>query len=354
MEAIDFKKLLLEERKKSKKRSVKPPCNNDDDPNQSRLYTHQQDDDATTNDGLSTSPKAAVSADPPLSWQQSTKRKIPTWSYPPGFLSLKAVALKIICDDPPTISYSSTSFLHHPSNDQSSGTTQSARSSIDPINNSKSNEKQVSPSQALETWLARIPSGDSGIGEWKTMSFGKRRVCMFVVGEPQETTSPSAQRTSLQSSSSLPPPLEELAQELVEQGIFAPETRPNHVLLNEYQPGQGIMPHTDGPAYYSRTATLSLCSPVVMEFTPRQQQQQTIMTETSNKPMPPLQVLLEPSSLLVFQDDAYLEYCHGIPMDVWQDTTTDHCLNTSANQTIHRGFRYSLTFRHKKETCLER
>src|SRR5256885_13581058 len=35
-------------------------------------------------------------------------------------------------------------------------------------------------------------------------------------------------------------------------GIFkdSPHGSPNHVLINEYLPGQGIMPHEDGPAYY--------------------------------------------------------------------------------------------------------
>ena len=31
----------------------------------------------------------------------------------------------------------------------------------------------------------------------------------------------------------------------------------NHVLVNEYQPGQGIMAHTDGPAYSTVVATIS-------------------------------------------------------------------------------------------------
>lgn len=31
----------------------------------------------------------------------------------------------------------------------------------------------------------------------------------------------------------------------------------NHVLINEYQPGQGIMAHTDGPAYSTVVATIS-------------------------------------------------------------------------------------------------
>ncbi|KAG0661647.1 hypothetical protein C6P46_003868 [Rhodotorula mucilaginosa] len=42
------------------------------------------------------------------------------------------------------------------------------------------------------------------------------------------------------------------------------ERGPNHCLVNEYLPGQGIMPHTDGPAYLPCTSTLSLGSHTVL------------------------------------------------------------------------------------------
>ncbi|KAF1758043.1 hypothetical protein GCK72_014501 [Caenorhabditis remanei] len=34
----------------------------------------------------------------------------------------------------------------------------------------------------------------------------------------------------------------------------------NHVLVNEYEPGQGIMPHTDGPAFHRIVTTLTVGS----------------------------------------------------------------------------------------------
>jgi alkylated DNA repair protein alkB family protein 6 len=34
--------------------------------------------------------------------------------------------------------------------------------------------------------------------------------------------------------------------------------KPNHVLLNEYLPGQGISPHLDGDLFYPTIATVSL------------------------------------------------------------------------------------------------
>ena len=49
--------------------------------------------------------------------------------------------------------------------------------------------------------------------------------------------------------------------------IYPSRTFPfNHCLVNEYESGQGIMPHTDGPAYYPIVTTISLQSPTVIEF----------------------------------------------------------------------------------------
>lgn len=45
---------------------------------------------------------------------------------------------------------------------------------------------------------------------------------------------------------------------------------PNHVLVNEYLPGQGIMPHEDGAAYRPVVATVSLGSAAVVEFWPKE------------------------------------------------------------------------------------
>jgi len=42
-----------------------------------------------------------------------------------------------------------------------------------------------------------------------------------------------------------------------QQRIFTSGKTPNHVLVNEYLPGQGIMPHTDGPLFHPTIATVS-------------------------------------------------------------------------------------------------
>ncbi|RAH73486.1 uncharacterized protein BO66DRAFT_408825 [Aspergillus aculeatinus CBS 121060] len=62
----------------------------------------------------------------------------------------------------------------------------------------------------------------------------------------------------------------------------APHGAPNHVLVNEYCPGQGIMPHEDGAAYYPLVATVSLGAPIVLDL------------------------------LLVTTDGIYTDFLHGI------------------------------------------
>nr|CAD1833131.1 unnamed protein product [Ananas comosus var. bracteatus] len=107
----------------------------------------------------------------------------------------------------------------------------------------------------------------------------------------------------------------------------------NHVLINEYLPDQGIMPHQDGPAYFPVVAILSLGSPAVIDFTPHQRIKEctpaAVETEVS-KERDRLSsttefaceekddhhhlcsLLLMPRSLFVFKDRAYSDYLHGI------------------------------------------
>ncbi len=47
---------------------------------------------------------------------------------------------------------------------------------------------------------------------------------------------------------------------------FPESNQANHVLLNEYTPGQGILPHTDGPLFFPVIATVSLGSHTVLDF----------------------------------------------------------------------------------------
>ncbi|CAK0911363.1 unnamed protein product, partial [Prorocentrum cordatum] len=80
---------------------------------------------------------------------------------------------------------------------------------------------------------------------------------------------------------------------------------PNHVLVNHYRPGEGIMPHTDGPAYEPAAAILSLGSATVFEFW------RDHAHVVGGEP-PALALLVPPRSLLVFTEEAYSAHLHGI------------------------------------------
>ena len=53
---------------------------------------------------------------------------------------------------------------------------------------------------------------------------------------------------------------------LVAAGVFPADEPPNHVLVNEYEPGRGIPAHKDGPMYMPRVAILSLGSVASFDF----------------------------------------------------------------------------------------
>uniref|UniRef100_J3N2R1 Alpha-ketoglutarate-dependent dioxygenase AlkB-like domain-containing protein n=1 Tax=Oryza brachyantha TaxID=4533 RepID=J3N2R1_ORYBR len=96
------------------------------------------------------------------------------------------------------------------------------------------------------------------------------------------------------------------------------------------------MPHQDGPAYFPVVAIISLASPVVIDFTPHKRlkgeeftdpqnshsgESQTATSESNgshklegaNEAEPTSSsLLLMPCSLLVFKDQAYTDYLHGI------------------------------------------
>ncbi|KAI9652617.1 MAG: hypothetical protein M1829_001497 [Trizodia sp. TS-e1964] len=88
----------------------------------------------------------------------------------------------------------------------------------------------------------------------------------------------------------------------------SPHNGPNHVLINEYNPGEGIMPHEDGAAYWPVVATISLGAPIVLEITKKRVEQQE---EPRNEGVFG-RILLEPRSLLVLTNDMYSNYLHGI------------------------------------------
>ncbi|PWN52821.1 hypothetical protein IE53DRAFT_339878 [Violaceomyces palustris] len=137
---------------------------------------------------------------------------------------------------------------------------------------------------------------------------------------------------------------------------------PNHCLVNEYLPGQGIMPHEDGGAYFPAVATISLSSHTLLDIyklvdksevpsnpgetngsdskegsekvrvgdeavtqptavgedtrlSPSKNEGTTTLPRPgarSREAEPRFSILQEPRSLLITKGHAYREYLHGI------------------------------------------
>jgi len=105
---------------------------------------------------------------------------------------------------------------------------------------------------------------------------------------------------------------------------------PNHVIVNEYLPGQGIMPHEDGPRYHPVVCTISLGSHAVVNYYRYKPQDAKLSTRADQKeelttqgqsttgsprpidPDPVLSLLLEPRSLVITSSELYTHHLHGI------------------------------------------
>jgi alkylated DNA repair dioxygenase AlkB len=97
-------------------------------------------------------------------------------------------------------------------------------------------------------------------------------------------------------------PLPDWALEIIRQARSRGLTdeEPDQVIVNEYEPGQGIAGHIDcQPCFTGTILSLSLLSPCVMSFKHKQTRQV-------------VPVLLEPRSLVVMQGEARYDWTHGI------------------------------------------
>lgn len=120
----------------------------------------------------------------------------------------------------------------------------------------------------------------------------------------------------------LPGWLHLLATRLHYEGLFA--TPPDQVIVNDYQPGQGIAPHVDCiPCFGGTIASLTLGSGCLMDFT---------HSNTAQK----ISLFLPPRSLLLLQGDARYYWQHGIAKR--KSDVVD-------GVKMQRGRRVSLTFR---------
>lgn len=138
----------------------------------------------------------------------------------------------------------------------------------------------------------------------------------------------------------------------------SPHGRPNHCLVNEYLPGQGIHPHEDGNAYWPVVATVSLGGHTVLHITPKEKQHSPIGDYDLGRKQPRQgwRILQEQRSLLISTGEVYTDCLHGI-----EAVSVDEGLHGGAGGVANwgllgdpgvfgegrkeRGVRVSLTFR---------
>lgn len=153
---------------------------------------------------------------------------------------------------------------------------------------------------------------------------------------------------------SLPDWLQTYAEKISSFGLFDGKVA-NHVLVNEYRHGEGIMPHEDGPLYFPTVTTISLGSHTMLDFYRPVCKEQEGDSEQVTKPQTEeerhfLSLLVEPRSLLVLREDMYVKYLHGIK-NVSSDVITEKvanvaCCSAKPGEMLNRGTRVSLTIRH--------
>lgn len=154
-------------------------------------------------------------------------------------------------------------------------------------------------------------------------------------------------------------------------GLWGEGLLPNHVLVNAYQPGEGIMPHEDGPLYHPAVAILSLEHPAVVRFARKGgsevQAQAAAATDAAAAAEGTAaqhhnfagrlvaSVACMPRSLLIFRDEAYTDCLHGI-LEAQVETIDGSVANVQqaglqAGQGLPRGGeRFALTVRRVLHT----
>jgi len=93
--------------------------------------------------------------------------------------------------------------------------------------------------------------------------------------------------------------------------------------VNEYEAGQGIMPHEDGGAYADVVATVSLSAPIVLDLWEKSTDGEG---QQKGRGRPKYRILQEERSLLITKGDAYQILLHGISerhKDVGLNTGSD-------------------------------
>ncbi|SGY12250.1 BQ5605_C011g06440 [Microbotryum silenes-dioicae] len=115
-----------------------------------------------------------------------------------------------------------------------------------------------------------------------------------------------------------------------------PTHNPNRSLIPRYLPGQGILAHTDGPAYAPIVTTLSLGSHTILQFTPRKNDPTPSdekvdstaplnsfeLASNSKEQSETFSLFLPPRSLILLQDTLYEDWLHSIESKK-EDTADD-------------------------------
>lgn len=172
----------------------------------------------------------------------------------------------------------------------------------------------------------------------------------------------------------LPAWLTALTQRIDALQLYPEGATANHVLINEYLPGQGIMPHEDGPLYYPTIATVSIGTHTVLNFydkvdarvepeaggscgqhdEPASGRATSAVDTAATKPRtePRFCLLLEKNSLLVLRGELYHKL-HGIE-EVTEDVVDSELMlnlplcgsSPTTGQNMARDTRISFTIRH--------
>lgn len=120
----------------------------------------------------------------------------------------------------------------------------------------------------------------------------------------------------------LPDWAENIARKLLRDGLT--QNAFDQLVVNEYQPGQGITPHVDCiPCFGATIISLSLGSSCVMDFTHPQTEEKVA-------------ILLSPGDLVVMQGEARYS---------WQHSIAPRKKDSYKGQELHRTRRISMTFR---------
>lgn len=89
----------------------------------------------------------------------------------------------------------------------------------------------------------------------------------------------------------------------------------NHVLVNKYNPGQGIFPHTDGPNYHPVVMTINAGEHTVLNLYNRTRflsDNHDNSDDDDKTRQYVFSLLLQPRSLFVLKNELYTNFEHGI------------------------------------------